>query len=148
MTELNANHLLCFVIIAMILYYIMGSCGCGFRVGGPGTCTGIGRDKDGKSYSCKEKYTERGGDNIGQNACIPRGESGCMYMFNNVGSGSGFRVGANMNNEELEAGLREARMGAEDLEWRLHNLLRADVFEDRRRAAAAAAAAAATEPLR
>jgi hypothetical protein len=34
MTELNSNHLLCFVIIAMILYYTMGSCGCGFRVGG------------------------------------------------------------------------------------------------------------------
>ena len=36
MTELDVNHLLCFVIIAMILYYIMGSCGCGFRVGGQG----------------------------------------------------------------------------------------------------------------
>jgi hypothetical protein len=33
MTELTTNHLLCFAIVAMILYYFTSRCGSGFRVG-------------------------------------------------------------------------------------------------------------------
>jgi hypothetical protein len=103
MTELNVNHLLCFVIIAMILYYIMGSCGCGFRVGGPAvaSCVGTGTvSKGGATFDCATKFAERGG--VGQNACIPRGESGCTYTFHNVRPKNGFRVGGQMSKEELE----------------------------------------------
>jgi hypothetical protein len=45
MTELNVEHVLLFVIVAFLLYHLMGRCGCsgmrggnGFRVGGELKC--------------------------------------------------------------------------------------------------------------
>ena len=79
MTELNVEHVLLFVIVAVLLYHLIGGCGCsnGFSVGGQG-------NESSYLFPFDKKYTSPRAKNVcgyGYVNHLPHGEYSPCYKY-------------------------------------------------------------------